>query len=506
MNVLLVNPKYPGSFWGYEHALKFISRKATQPPLGLLTVAAMLPESWDKRLADMNVRSLRDKDLRWADVVFISAMIVQKESVYEVAARCKAFGVKIVAGGPLFTAYPEDFNDIDHLVLNEAEITLAPFLDDLARGEAKRVYKSDQFADVVETPVPMWSLVNMKAYVTMNLQYSRGCPYDCEFCDISVLYGRKVRTKSAEQVVLELESLYSHGWRGDLFLVDDNFIGNRAKLKRDVLPAMIEWSNAHGNPFIIQTEASIDICDDPELMKMMVAAGFDGVFIGIETPHDESLVECAKIQNTGRDMLESVRQIKAAGLDVTAGFILGFDNDPAAIFEKLVGFIQESGIVSAMVGLLNAPRNTRLHKRMLQEGRMVGDISGDNTDFSMNFVPKMDRDVLIEGYASVIRGLYSLGPYYQRVLKSLKSSTGGPTRRFRLRPSHIGALLKSIIRLGVIGKERVHYWRLLLWALFCRPRMFPYAVTFAIYGFHYRKFFDKHLKALARSEAALARA
>jgi radical SAM superfamily enzyme YgiQ (UPF0313 family) len=316
MKILLVYPKYPDTFWSFSYALKFISKKASHPPLGLLTVAAMLPKEWDKRLVDMNVTTLRDKALEWADFAFISAMSVQKESVKEVISRCKKMGLKIVAGGPLFTTRYEEFGDIDYFVLNEAEITLPIFLADLENGCAKHIYTSEKRPDIQKTPVPLWEIINMKKYACMNMQYSRGCPFDCEFCDISVLYGHKVRTKSKDQILDELKALYSQGWRGDVFFVDDNFIGNRKKLKRSVLPSMIEWMERKRHPFNYNTEASINLSDDVGLMKLMVKAGFDSVFVGIETPNEESLAECNKVQNKNRDLVACVKKIQKCGLQV----------------------------------------------------------------------------------------------------------------------------------------------------------------------------------------------
>jgi len=500
MKALLVYPSYPDTFWSFKHALKFISKKAVHPPLGLLTLASMLPDEWEKRLRDMNVEALEDKDLEWADYVFISAMAVQKESIEEIVYRCKKRGVKIVAGGPLFTAAHEDFKGIDHFVLNEAEITLPFFLADLEKGVAEHIYASDEFPDIRQTPIPRWDLAPMKKYVSMNIQYSRGCPFNCEFCDITVLYGRKVRTKGKDQILGELESLYSTGWRGSVFFVDDNFIGNRGKLKRDILPAIIEWMKKRKNPFTFSTEASINLSDDEELMQMLVQAGFDAVFVGIETPDEESLAECSKFQNRNRDLVGCVQKIQKFGLRVRGGFIVGFDNDSPSIFERQIDFIQKSGIITAMVGILNAPRGTSLYKRIVREGRLLEDISGDNTDFTTNIVPKMGFEKLNNGYRRVISGIYSPKPYYDRVKNFLKEYRPLKKRSFHFHPGHIrfhfgysGAFFKSIWSLGIRDGERAHYWKLLFWSLFRRPRAFPMAITYAIYGFHFRKVFQSCL-------------
>jgi radical SAM superfamily enzyme YgiQ (UPF0313 family) len=496
VKILLVYPKYPDTFWGFKHALKFISKKASLPPLGLLTVAAMLPDGWEQRLVDMNVAKLKDGDLLWADYVFLSAMSIQRSSVREVLERCKALGVKVIAGGPLFTSTPEEFDDVDHLVLNEAENTLPPFLEDLQNRRARRMYTSSGWADLTTTPSPRIDLVNMKKYASMNLQYSRGCPFDCDFCNITVLYGRVPRTKNTEQFIAELENLYSRGWRNGVFIVDDNFIGNKGKLKKEILPAVIKWMGNRKHPFALSTEVSINLADDEDLMRLMVRAGFDTVFVGIESPNEESLAECSKIQNRNRDLIASVKKIQKAGLEVQAGFIVGFDEDPPSIFDRLIGFIQESGIATAMVGLLNAPHGTKLYHRLQQEGRLVKSTTGDNTDFSINFTPKMSHDALITGYHKILDTIYAPKHYYARVRGFLKEYHPIHARGFRPQINHLTAGLKSVVRLGIIGRERVHYWKLFFWSLRHRPKLFPLAITLSIYGYHFRKVFKRHEKSM----------
>jgi radical SAM superfamily enzyme YgiQ (UPF0313 family) len=496
MKILLVYPKYPETFWSFKYALKFVSKKASLPPLGLLTVAALAPADWEVRLIDKNVSALSDADLKWADYVLLSAMSIQRASAEDVIARCKALGVKIIAGGPLFTACPEDFREVDHLVLNEAEITFPLFLEDLKRGTAKHLYTSTAWADISKTPSPRFDLLSLKKYASMNIQYSRGCPFDCEFCNITVLYGRAPRTKTTEQVLSELEALYCRGWRGGVFIVDDNFIGNKGKLKREILPALIEWMNERKRPFGLNTEVSINLADDEELMALMVRAGFDKVFVGIESPNEESLAECNKFQNKNRDLIASVKKIQQAGLEVQAGFIVGFDKDPASIFERLIGFIQESGIATAMVGLLNAPHGTKLYHRLKAEGRLTKSPTGDNTDFSMNFVPRMNAEHLLTGYRRIINTIYSPKHYYARVKVFLKEYQPPMARGGRFQFSHLTAAVKSSVRLGIIGRERYHYWKLFFWSLLRRPKLFPLAITLSIYGFHFRKVFARHEKLL----------
>ena len=498
MKVLLVYPEFPDTFWSFKHALKFILKKASSPPLGLLTIAAILPEAWEKKLVDMNVESLHDDHLRWADLVFISAMSVQKESVKEVIARSKAVGVRIVAGGPLFTTEYETLSDVDHLVLKEAEITLPRFLDDFEKGRASHFYTADQWADIRKTPIPLWELINMKRYATINIQYSRGCPYNCEFCDITLLCGRVPRTKDKDQIIRELESIYAHGFRSGVFFVDDNFIGNKKKLKEEILPAIAEWMERKKHPFSFETQASIELSDHEDLMQLMVRAGFDIVFVGIETPNKQSLAECSKFQNKNRDLLASVRKIQKSGLEVQGGFIVGFDNDPLTIFDTQIRFIQKSGVVTAMVGLLQALPRTQLYERLKKEQRLLKETSGDNTDFSINFIPKMNYDLLISGYKKILSTLYSPKHYYARIRTFLREYTPPQKKMFHFRLNYLAAFFRSVVVLGIIGKERFHYWRLLFWIVFKRPRLFPQAVTLAIYGFHFRRIFKKHLQRTAR--------
>jgi radical SAM superfamily enzyme YgiQ (UPF0313 family) len=497
MRILLVYPEYPGTFWSFKYALPFISKKAVHPPLGLLTVAAMLPHTWEKRLVDMNTSPLQEKDLEWADLVFVSAMLVQKTSVEKVIRLCVAKGVPVVAGGPLFTSESEAFPYVDYLILNEAEITLSQFMADLNHGNPKHIYSTDEFPDITRTPVPLWGLLNMSKYVSMTLQYSRGCPFQCEFCDITNLYGRKVRTKHRDQLIDELDSLYKTGWRGGVFFVDDNFIGNSKKLKQEILPAIIHWMEKKRFPFSFGTEASINLSDDRDLMEMMVRAGFSNVFVGIETPNEESLKECAKIQNRNRNMVDCVRRIQHVGLEIRGGFIVGFDNDSPSVFEKQIQLIKESRIVTAMVGLLNAPRGTRLYERVRKEGRLLPAISGDNTDASTNIVPKMGYETLVRGYRYILKDIYCARPYFERVRDFLKEYHPEIKRPFKFHPGYVRfhsgyafAFFRSLFLLGIKDSERKYYWKLIFWTIFRRPALLPNALAFAIYGFHFRKFFQ----------------
>jgi len=489
MKILFLYPKFPKTFWSFKYALPFIGKKAAFPPFGLLTVAAMLPKDWEKKLVDLNIQDLDEKDLRWADLIFISAMIVQKESVREIVNLAKSLGKKIVAGGPLFTTgYEEFLDDIDCFVLGEAEATLPLFLEDFKKGDLKKVYKSDQWPDISYAPIPEWKLINMKKYVSMGIQLSRGCPFNCEFCDIVLLNGRVPRIKSREQVLNELDALYQRGWREGVFFVDDNFIGNKIKLKEEILPAIIKWMEERKHPFSFNTQVSINLADDEELMALMVKAGFNTVFIGIESPKEESLKECGKFQNLNRDLLTSVRTIQNRGLQVQAGFIVGFDQDTPSIFDRMILFIQTSGITTAMVGILQALPRTRLWERLKKERRLTSQSSGD-VDGTINFTPKMDLSSLNSGYKKIVSHIYSPKHYYQRLINFLKEYKPGDKKGKPVRISfdQILALLKSIWILGVREKERRYYWKLFFWSLFRKPKFFPLAIELAIKGFHFRK-------------------
>ncbi len=488
MHALLVYPEFPDTFWSFKHALKFVGRKATSPPLGLLTIAPMLPDDWAKRLVDVNVRPLTDEDLAWADVVLISAMTVQQDSVREIVARCRDAGVRVVGGGPLFTMEPEDYEDVDHLVLNEAEITLPQFLADLARDEAQRIYATDGYPELSLTPVPDWELLDLSAYDSMSIQFSRGCPFACDFCNVTALLGHRPRTKSADQIIAELDALYELGWRQSVFFVDDNFIGNKRVLKEELLPALIRWQERRfgnrGVGMAFNTEVSINLADDEELMAMMVEAGFNKVFVGIETPDEAGLEACQKKQNTGRDLIADVKKLQRAGIRVQAGFIVGFDSDTPSIFQRQIEFIQQSGIVTAMVGLLQAPPGTELYERLKEEGRLLGKAMGNNVDLATNVLPRMGLETLQEGYRQIMGHIYSPQHYYERV-KTFLREYQPPKIKSPFQPAHVGAFFKSVYELGIKGEERREYWSLIFWTLFRKPALFPMAVTLAIYGHHF---------------------
>lgn len=483
MNVLMIYPEFPDTFWSHTRAVHIAGKRALLPPLGLLTVAAMLPSNWGKRLADLNVTRLSDRDLAWADCVFISGMAVQRQAARQVIARCKAAGKTIVAGGPLFAAEYAFFEQVDHFVLSEGELTVAALAADLERGCARRTYRSREYADLRHSPTPLWELADLDRYCVAAVQFSRGCPYDCEFCNVTALLGRRPRTKTPAQIIAELDTLKRHNWRGPVFFVDDNLIGHRPALK-ELLAPLKQWQKTHG-PMPFVTQASINLADDEALMQDMVEAGFDAVFVGIETPDPDALSECNKAQNRNRDLVEDVRRLHQKGLEVWAGFIVGFDHDTPAIFQRQLQFIEQSRIVMAMVGMLMAPPGTRLAQRLWREGRLSGLSSGDNTDGTTNIVPAMGLEALSEGYAWLLRQLYAPAPYYAR-LRAFLREFATPRYQAPLTPSRIRAFLRAIYHLGLVGIERRHFWSLLMWTLLHRPSLLPEAVRLAVCGSHYR--------------------
>jgi radical SAM superfamily enzyme YgiQ (UPF0313 family) len=488
MKVLLVYPRYPDTFWSFKHALKFVAKKAAHPPLGLLTVAALLPAGWEKKLVDMNVEELTNEHLAWADMVFIGAMIVQEASVRHVIGRCRSLGKRIVAGGPLFTTRHEDFEGVDHFVLNEAESTLPPFLDDLAAGRAGPLYTSPERPDITRTPIPLWSLINVKNYATLEVQYSRGCPFDCEFCDIVVMNGRTPRTKTPAQMRRELQALFDIGWREAVFIVDDNFIGNKRKVKQ-MLSSLVAWQKERRFPFTFLTEVSINLARDEELMRLMSAANFHKVFIGIETPNADSLAECGKSQNTKGSLGEAVDTIQKHGMQVMGGFIVGFDNDTEDIFDRQLQFIQQVGVVTAMVGVLTALPQTRLWHRLKDEGRLLRTASGDNTDGQLNFIPRMKREALLEGYCSLLSAIYAPKNYYKRIGTFLKSYH--PTAKVRIGSKDLKAFLRSAWGLGVVSKVRFRYWMLVVKTLILKRQALPMVIELAIMGLHFEKVLER---------------
>jgi radical SAM superfamily enzyme YgiQ (UPF0313 family) len=487
VKILLVYPETPASFWSFKDALKFVAKKVAEPPLGLITVAALLPQDWEKKIIDMNISPLEGKDILWADYVFLSGMSIQINSFREVIRRCNTLGVKIVVGGPLATTQYKDFLGVDHFVLNEAENTLPPFIEDLKNGNPKPVYSSDEYPDITKSPAPMWELLEMNKYASLSMQYSRGCPYDCDFCSITMLNGRTPRTKTTTQFIGELNTIYNLGYRGPISIVDDNFIGNKRKLKEEMLPLLIEWSKERKYPFSFITEVSVNLADDDLLMDLMIEAGFNSIFVGIETPSTESLQECGKSQNLKRNLVTSVKKLQGRGFIVSAGFIVGFDSDTGSVFEDQINFIQKSGIVSAMVGLLNAPSGTKLYKKLQSENRLLEIWSGNNMDGAMNFVPKMNYAELIGGYSKIIQTIYAQKEYYIRVKSFLNNYKQPFWNKNKIKLKEVRAFMMLIWLLGTLEKGKKYFWKLFAFSLLKHPNKFPIAMTMAVYGYHFRR-------------------
>jgi len=482
--ILLVYPAIPTTYWSYKYALPVVRRKAVMPPLGLLTVAAMLPPEYQLRLVDTNVAPLRAEDVDWADLVFVSAMIVQKASFEQVVALCNRRGRPVVAGGPYPSTSHEEIRGVDHFVLDEAELTLPPFLRDLERGSPQRVYRDPGKPDITRTPVPRFELVDTSLYETMPVQYSRGCPFECEFCDIIELFGRKPRTKTPPQFLREVEAVYDTGFRGSLFIVDDNFVGNKLRA-REMLRHLEAWQREHGYPFSLATEASITLAHDEELLELMEAAGFAMVFVGVETPDAQALARSGKTQNLREDILASVARIQEHGVEVTGGFIVGFDGETDDIFERQRAFIQRAGIPTAMVGLLMALPNTRLARRLAAEGRLLEECQGNNTHhLRLNFVPEMPAERLLEGYKRLLADIYSPRDYFRRCRTLLARMPKRPRVSRGLRPGDTAAFFRSLWRQGLSGYGP-RYLGLLLWTLLTRPGRFPMAVTLSVRALHY---------------------
>lgn len=483
MNVLLVYPQFPDTYWSFKHALPIDGKRSAYPPLGLLTVASMLPRHWTKRLVDTNIRPLTDGDLKWADVAMLSGMIVHKKEVIEVLDRCRTRGLRTVVGGPVTSSTEELPRHADTVVYGEAEDLIEMLAEDLERGDPKPSYKAPRLPSLEKTPLPDLSLINTKHYSAMAIQYSRGCPFNCEFCDIIEIYGRVPRTKTPARVLAELDQLYEQNWRGSVFIVDDNFIGNKRKVK-ELLPALADWNQSRGRPFSFFTEASVNLADDAQLLQMMKDSNFTRVFMGIETPVEASLKEAHKMQNTHKNLIESVHRIQDYGLEVMAGFIVGFDNDPEDIFERQVQFIQESAIPLAMVGLLLALPNTQLFRRLKKEGRIIDEGHGDNMELRLNFIPKMNAQRLVQGYREILRRIYAPDAYYDRVSRFLERYKH-PNHRPRVFADYT-ALLRSFIKQGVLDRERTSYWKFVMKSALRYRKTFDVAMTLAVMGHHFQ--------------------
>ncbi|MBW1846393.1 MAG: B12-binding domain-containing radical SAM protein [Deltaproteobacteria bacterium] len=496
-NILLVYPEVPtNTYWSFKYALKFLKKKSAMPPLGLITLAALFPENYNLRLIDMNIEPLNEKDIQWADAVFVSAMIIQKESLKKVIADCNRLKTPVVSGGPYATSSYQEIDGVDHFVLGEVEDTFKNFLQDLEKGNAKKIYRQPERPDITSTVTPRFDLLDMNAYSSMSIQYSRGCPFKCEFCDIWKVYGNKPRVKSAETVIRELDVLYQSGWEGPVFMVDDNFIGNKKHVKKELLPVIIEWQIKHGHIFRFTTEASINIADDNELLAQMRDAGFNQVFIGIETPSTEALKETGKFQNLKIDMVEAIQTVQEYSIEVMAGFIIGFDTDKEDIFDRQISFIQQTGIPQAMVGLLNALPGTELSDRMEREGRLLAIPDGNNTHaMATNFVPLMDSVKLKEGYKKVLGAIYdsNLKNYFNRCNKLLDNIK--PSKHFQrqIRFDEIRMLLKSVFRQPFTAYG-FQYIKFVLRNILHNRDTFAEAIRFCIIGHHFHTITQETLK------------
>ena len=483
-NILMIYPEIPHTYWGFQYAVEFVGKKAALPPLGLLTVAALLPPEYEINLIDLNVSPLKREDVLAADMVFISAMIVQKDSFREVVRLANDLGKPVVAGGPYPISLYDRIEGVDHFVLDEAELTLPVFLRDLEQGCPQKIYRDERKPDIRETPAPRFDLIDVNLYQGMALQYSRGCPYNCEFCDIIEMFGRKQRTKTPEQFVREMEVVLKTGFTGPIFVVDDNFVGNKAKVKK-LLEAMIEWQAANRYPFTFNTEASIDLAADDELLDLMVRAGFNSVFVGVETPDAESLRAINKLQNLKTDVAASICKLQRRGIEVTGGFIVGFDTDTDNIFDRQIEFITNAAIPLAMVGLLMVGPNTQLYRRLKREKRWVTEPSGNNThELHVNFETRMPEDVLIDGYKRVLREIYSPKRYFGRCLALLRRLPNNRPHPRAVELGHIRALLRSLTR-QTFSNYGLHYLWYIVRALFVNFKSFPAAVTMAVMGHHF---------------------
>lgn len=491
MKILFVSPKFEVTFWSWVHLLNFIGKKAAFPPLGLLTIAAMLPKNWQKKLVDVNVERLTNSDIDWADHVFISAMATQKESTLRIIERCKRRGKIVVLGGPILLSGLKQFCKVDHFFIGEAEDTLPQFLRDIDRKQLRRVYRQPRglFPGVNETPIPLWSLVRHSRYASAIVQSSRGCPFLCSFCNVCKINGRVPRQKTPEHFCQELDAIYSRGFRGSVFIADDNFAGSM-RISRQVLLAMIGWQKTHGYPFIFSVEAPVTIADDPSYLDLMVLAGIRSVFLGLETSIKKSLVECGKTQNAKRDLRACVEVIQRSGMSVMSGFICGFDNDPQDTFAStMIDFIQESGVVMAMVGVLQAWPDTGLYKKLKRQKRLKGPPSGNNTDCTPNFQPMMPVEKLVEGYRHILQTIYSPKGYYRRACVLFSRLCALPENKKKIGHTELRAFLRSIWDIGCSKNWQVsyYYWKTLLTVAFTNPKVFAEAVTTQIFGVHFRE-------------------
>lgn len=473
MNVLLIYPLFPKSFWSFEKTLALLDRKAMLPPLGLVTVAAILPQEWNFKLVDRNIRQITAAEWAWADLVILSAMIVQKEDLLAQIQEAKGRGKRVAVGGPYPTALPQEVTDVgaDYLILDEGEITLPLFIDAISRGESSGIFRSGgEKPDVTNTPIPRFDLLEFDAYAEMSVQFSRGCPFQCEFCDIIVLYGRKPRTKSPAQLLAELDYLYELGWRRSIFMVDDNFIGNKRNVKL-FLKELQPWMVAHEYPFSFATEASVDLAQDQELMDAMVKCNFGSVFLGIETPDEESLAFTQKFQNTRDSLSEAVYKITRSGLRVMAGFIIGFDGEKSGAGARIVKFVEQTSIPTALFSMLQALPDTALWHRLAKENRLRSKSANINQTTLMNFVPTRPLAEIASEYVEAFWELYEPSRFldrayrHYRILGEATYPKKGKGAKKPLNWKVLRALLTICWRQGVLRNTRWQFWRN-LWSMY----------------------------------------
>lgn len=481
MRVLLVYPEMPDTFYAMKHFMEVTGKKAAYPPLGLLTVASLLPDHWEKKVIDLNVRPLVQEDLVWAELVMISAMNVQEQSVRAIIAQCVQYKKVTVAGGPLFTHEYERFEDIHHFVLNEAEITLPLFLADLAAGTPKRIYQTPQFASITETPLPAFDLIDMSDYLYAIVQYSRGCPFLCDFCDVTALFGRAARTKTTPQMIEELNMIRNHEDIQLVLFADDNLIGNKKILKYELLPALIEWRKKYNPPFFFATQLTINLCNDADLMDLMIDAGFRHIFIGIETPDENSLNASLKNQNLRRNLLENIHLIHSKGFIISGGFIVGFDEDKPDIFERQQKFIQDSGIPLPIVNILKAPPGTALYERIKKEGRLTKPFAF--LEGETNIAPKMPIGQLYEGFLYLTKRIYTPAFAYERLIHFFKQYHFPKTDikiRSKFTLTQMRILLRILWKLGITDSNRKYFWKLIFWSVRHQPKLLDKAVFYGV--------------------------
>ncbi len=501
MNILLVYPEMPDTIGKFKQFLKLTGRKSAFPPIGLLTVAAMLPNEWNKKLIDTNCQKLTPKDLEWADYVFLSAMNVQAKSAMEIIEICNEANVKIVAGGPLFTHEYEKFKGVDYFVLNEAEITLHDFLTDLENGNPKHIYKSSKFANVQETPAPMWELLDLNNYIYSIVQYSRGCPYLCDFCDVTALFGRVPRVKSPEQIVNELDILVRSGRNEMIFFADDNLIGNKNVLKKELLPKLIEWRSKNKYAPTFATQLTINLADDDELIQLMLEAGFRHILIGIESIDEDALAKMKKKQNTRRDLLQNLTKLQERGFIIIGTFIVGLDDDEESVFKNVAKFIQDSGIVLVVINVLKAPPGTELYERVKREERLLENFKFDED--KTNIIPKLDPEVLHNGYKFVLGEAYSTKNVFERSIKHFKIKKGFKVKNPVYRKIHfkdVVSFFRIVFFMGILNSERKYFWKLFRYVYKNHQNYLDLALLYSLIMYEYSKLFEKFVEREKKGE------